>query len=451
MALGVGDRGNIDPKPRRVTVSAMSPPLRQLLEAAFNAGVRAVDARGAVARALQAADPAPHPGRCAVVATGKASPGMAQALVDWLHASGSAPTSGVIVAAEPVPPPHRGLPTLAGDHPIPGGRSETAAWAIGETIAAFTPDTDVHVAISGGSSALIAGPLDQLPMRDLVTTFELLLTSGLDIDAMNAVRKRITRWSAGRLAAALAPRRVWTWLLSDVPGDDPATIGSGPCSPDRWTAGEVHDVLQWSGMLSRLPPAVVPLLDRETFKSGDAVFRNVSVRIVADNATARDAAAAEARRLGALVHVERSWLDGEAAEQGRRIAAMIRHAPRRAALEVWVLGGETTVTIAGDPGKGGRAQELALAAAAELSGTGDDVALVAAGTDGRDGPTDAAGACVTGHTWRRLVEAGVDGHHALTRHDSYPALDAVGALLRTGPTGTNVTDLVIAARRTRAE
>ncbi len=428
----------------------MAPPLRLLLETVFDAGVRAVDARAALARALPAAGAAPDPSRCAVLATGKASPGMSQALVDWMRASGSEPVVGVIVAAEAVATPHPALRTAAGDHPIPGRRSAAAATAIGEMIAAIPTDADVHVAISGGSSALIAGPLDQLPIGDLTATFRLLLTSGLDIDAMNAVRKRITRWSAGRLAAALAPRRVWTWLLSDVPGDDPATIGSGPCSPDRWTARDVHAALQRSGVLSRLPATVMPLLERETLKAGDPAFRNVSVHIVADNATARDAAAAEARRLGASAHVDRAWLDGEASDQGRRIAAMIRAAPRRAGLEVWVLGGETTVTIKEAAGKGGRAQELALAAAAGLADLGDDVALLAAGTDGRDGPTDAAGACVTGTTWQHLFDAGVDGQRALARHDSYRALDAAGALWRIGATGTNVTDLVVAARRTPA-
>ncbi len=432
-------------------MSANPPSLTELLRASFDAGVHAVDATTATHRALERGGAAPGPRGAALIVTGKAASGMARALVEWLEAGGAAPSAGIIVAATPVEAPHPALRTAVGDHPIPGPGSVAAAAAIGDVVAALPADIDVQVAISGGSSSLIAGPVDGLGAGDMIATFRLLLTSGLDIDAMNAVRKRLTRWSAGRLAAALAPRRVRAWLLSDVQGDDPATIGSGPCSPDAWTTARVHDELRRTGLLSQLPAAVLPLLDAETLKAGDAVFRNVTVDVVADNATARDAAAREAQRRGAVVHVVTRYLDGEAAVEGRRIAELVRGAAPSDRLEVWVMGGETTVTITGNAGKGGRAQELALAAAEAWAGdgTGDEVALLAAGTDGRDGPTDAAGALVTGTTWQRIGSAGVDARRALAAHDTYRALDAAGALLRTGPTGTNVTDLVIAARRAR--
>jgi glycerate 2-kinase len=421
-------------------------PLSLLLRDCFAAGVRAARPDAALARALAAASPPPTARNCAVVSVGKAAGGLAKAMVDWLARSDAVPLAGVIVSSEQVTPPHPALRVLVGDHPIPHQRSEAAADAIGDVLASLPVDIDVHVAISGGTSSLIAGPLPGLSMDDVTATFSQLLSSGLAIDAMNAVRKRTTRWSAGRLAAAVAPRPVWGWLLSDVQGDDPAAIGSGPCSPDRWTASAVAQELRRIGALDALPPAVRAGLGNETLKPGDRVFDHVRVQIIADNATARDAAAAVARQRGARVHVDQAYLTGEAADEGRRLARLVRDAPASGETEVWVWGGETTVTITGKPGKGGRAQELALAAAQELDGADRDVELLAAGTDGRDGPTDAAGAIVDQRTWHRLSMSQGDGAEALRHHATYDALHAAGALLRTGPTGTNVTDLVIAAR-----
>jgi glycerate 2-kinase len=250
------------------------------------------------------------------------------------------------------------------------------------------------------------------------------------------------------------------FVVSDVIGDDLASIGSGPCVPDPATATEVRGLLEDAGLWERVPDAVRRELlaaesgeTAETPKPGDQAFARVTHDLIASNRLAVDAAAARAAALGLVPEVARAPLAGEAARAGERIAATLLqhcgrgeiaqhspHFPRRC----FVWGGETTVTL-GDmrPGIGGRCQELALAAARVLAGAPPRVALLAAGTDGRDGPTDAAGAIVDGATWSAIAHAGRDPARDLAAHDAYPALDAAAALIRTGLTGTNVMDVVI--------
>ena len=410
-----------------------------VLHRCYAAAVAAVQPATALHGPLQDIDPGNAP--CWIISAGKASHGMASAIVDWLADHGRVPGGGIVVAAEPATAAHPVLRTLVGDHPVPGAASARAAAAIAEVIAVMPPDAEVHVAISGGTSALVAGPLPPLTGDDMARTFAMLISSGLDIHEMNAVRKRVTRWSAGRLALALAPRRTHVWVISDVPGDDLGSIGSGPCTGDAWTSAAVGAMLADRGLLDPLPDAVRDAIGRETPKPNDPVLRAMAPRIVANNAAALAAAALAARRLGIDATLMANPLRGAAAAMGRAIAANMRLAATRPTVRIW--GGETTVTIAGDGGIGGRSQELALAAAGELRGA--DGLLLAAGTDGRDGPTDAAGALVSGATWDWIATAGRDPDADLRRHNSYPALDAVGALLRTGPSGTNVMDLAMAA------
>jgi hydroxypyruvate reductase len=417
-----------------------------------------------------------------IIAIGKAAPAMTAGAVSALAAAACAPVGGVVVGAderdaEMETPSHPSLRVLAGDHPVPGARSLAAADAIGEVVRCVRPDDRVLVLLSGGASSLAAAPATKgVTIEDLARLAELLLASGLDVAAMNAVRKRFARWGAGRLAAALAPARVHCLVVSDVIGDPLSVVGSGPCVGDPTTAGSVVARLEAAVMdrgatlWSAIPEAVRAYLERaargeeaETPKPDDASFRRVSVRVILNNADALTAAAARAFDHGIAPVEVRHALSGEASACGgliieqlvalrdrcRAVAAPAAGA-RRACL-IW--GGETTVTrratadgVESTPPSGGRCQELALAAARALYALGDDgagITLLAAGTDGRDGPTDAAGAIVDDATWECVRDAGRDPARDLACHDAHPALDAAGALLRTGLTGTNVMDVVI--------
>jgi hydroxypyruvate reductase len=258
------------------------------------------------------------------------------------------------------------------------------------------------------------------------------------------------------------------FAVSDVAGDDLASIGSGPCSPDPTTADRVLAILDVAGVTPLLPRSVIDLLERtrrgtapETPKPADAAFRNIETRVIASNRIAVEAAADAAFRGGFRVRVRRKPIAGEAAVCGAAIARRLLEAgeaagpwemlgtpgdPESAPRPIcYVAGGETTVTIRDPSGIGGRCQELALATARLLSEAASPrITVLAAGTDGRDGPTDAAGAIVDNSTWRRIRAVGRNPARDLERHDAYTALDAVAALVRTGPTSTNVADIVIA-------
>ena len=381
---------------------------RVLLRELFDAGVAAVDPGPAVSRALAAHEAprrAPH-----VFAIGKAAPAMATAAVAELAAHGLEPAGGIVVAADGGDGQVGLLPRVLGDHPVPGPRSFEAARAIGRAAAAVGRDDECWVLLSGGTSSLIGAPAPGVGPNQLVSTFRELLASGRAISDVNAVRRRMLRWGAGRLAEALAARHIRVLAVSDVPGDHPGDIGSGPCTPD----------------------ADAPEDGRITFE------------IVARNADAIIGAESRAHEYGLEVVVG-APLAGEARRTGEELARellAIRAALAPGRKACLIRGGETTVTLQGATGMGGRSQELALAAAHTLAGV-DGIVVLAAGTDGRDGPTDAAGAYVHGGTWAAIAEAGMDPAATLVAHDCHRALEAVGALLRTGPTGTNVMDLAI--------
>jgi hydroxypyruvate reductase len=326
------------------------------------------------------------------------------------------------------------------------------------------------VLVSGGATSLIAGPLRGMSESELTQIFELLLASGLDINAVNAIRRRFTRWGGGRLALAIAPAAAYCLAVSDVPGDDLAAIGSGPSVPDPTTADEVLDLLEDAKLLDRLPKSfkryaldVSRGAEPETPKAGHPAFAHGAAHVIANNRGALDAAAERARALGAAaVYVVDAPLVGEAASRGEAIAkwllelrAKSEGATTAAAPRIAIWGGETTVTLrpAGQrrgatPAvpPGGRCQELALAAAQALHAAGEratGITLLAAGTDGRDGTTDAAGAFADATTWTAIHAAGIDPAASLVHHDSHGALSAARALFSPGPTGTNVMDVVI--------
>lgn len=440
------------------------PPPRALLADLYAAAVAAVAPGPALTAALAELETEPAR-RVWILGLGKAAHPMATAAVAALRARSAEPAGGVIVAPAEAPPPQPALIVRAGDHPEPGPRSLAAAAALGAVAARVRPEDEVWVLLSGGATSLVAAPIDGVAPAELADLYALLLGSGLDIAAMNAIRKRFSRWGAGRLATALAPARVRVFVVSDVIGDDLAAIGSGPCAPDRTTAAEVRARLTSAGLWERLPQSIARALaavDRglapETPKPGDPVFATVDTRIVANNRSALSAAAARASALGIVPALMDAALAGEATRAGRRIASELGSyrppddlQPAEADRPICLIwGGETTVTLgSAHAGRGGRCQELALAAAGTLGERrlpGGRMALLAAGTDGRDGPTDAAGAIVDDHTWERIRRTGRDPERDLAAHDAYPALDAAGALLRTGLTGTNVMDIVIGLR-----
>jgi hydroxypyruvate reductase len=428
----------------------------------FSAAVEAVEPRRALERAFdRESDPPAR--RTWILSFGKAAHPMADAAVARLGSAGLDATGGLVIATEPGPSPGSGIEVVVGDHPLPGPGSLAAAEALENTIRNVRLGDDVLVLISGGASSLLAAPVRGISPADLEATFSAMLRSGLDIHDVNRVRKRISRWAAGRLAAALSHANVRVYAVSDVAGDDVASIGSGPCSPDSTTAVRVRAMLDVAGLIPMVPRSVIDLLDRtergmvpETPKPGDAAFRTVETHVVASNRVAVEAAADAAVREGFRTFVRKKPIMGEAAVCGVAIAEHVLEtgdaagpwealgtaaAPRPIC---WIAGGETTVTIREPAGAGGRCQEMALAAAGALAGGAKRVTILAAGTDGRDGPTDAAGALVDNDTWSRIEEAGRDPKQDLDEHDAYPALDAAGALVRTGPTGTNVADLVLA-------
>lgn len=405
-------------------------------------------------------------------ALGKAAHQMAAAAITSLQRSLHTIAGGVIVAPELAASPYATVTALKGDHPLPGRHSFTAADKIGETAAGMRSDDVAIVLMSGGATSLIAAPLRGMAESDLGQLFELLLGSGLDIRAMNAVRKRFTRWGAGRLALALAPARTYAYVMSDVLGDDPADVGSGPCTPDPNTVKDVVALLQSSGILPKLSPAMRDYLTSvargvipESPKQTHPAFAHVSTRIIGSNRLALDAVVAYAASISLDIDLMTSPLQGDAARSGSAVAAALlqRAQDGRPGCIVW--GGETTVQLTppapvftgrgaptleipvpGVPPSGGRCQELALAAAKALAQGGDaarHITLLAAGTDGRDGPTDSAGAFADASTWPAIRDTGRDPDLALQRHDSHAALGSVGALLARRHTGTNVMDVVL--------
>jgi hydroxypyruvate reductase len=399
--------------------------------------------------ALPAGGPAPW-----ILALGKAALPMAKAAVAALGERGVEPAGGLIVPPAAASSPHPRLRIVPGDHPEPGARSLAAAEALGEVAARASAGGEVWVLLSGGTTSLLGAPVEGITPAELTEVYALLLGSGLDITAMNRIRKRFSRWGGGRLALALAPALVHVYLVSDVIGDDLAAIGSGPCVPDPSTARDVRDLLERSRLWERLPDSARRQVreacdgtNAETPKPGHPAFARVTHELIASNGLALEAAARRAAELGLAPVVENTPLAGEASAAGASVAATLLQdyagpsIPQRGC-RIW--GGETTVTLGETaPGLGGRCQELALSAARALAGSPPGVALLAAGTDGRDGPTDAAGAIIDGATWSAIAAAGRDPARDLAAHDAYRALDAAGALLRPGLTGTNVMDVVI--------
>lgn len=385
-----------------------------------------------------------------VVGAGKASAAMAQGVEAVL---GKRIAGGAITVKYGHGAKLRYVAITEAGHPVPDEQGIAGARRIAD-IADGAGSGDLVVAVvSGGASALLVQPADGIHLAEKQETTRLLLASGASIHEINAVRKHLSALKGGQLARRSAPARVLALLLSDVIGDDLDVIGSGPAAPDGSTFGDALGVLDRYRLRSRVPAAVLDRLERgmrgdiaETPKPGDPLFKHVQNLVVGSNALAVREAARMARSLGYRPLVLTTSLDGEAREQARMLVAIARESQltgRPAKPPLCLLaGGETVVTLRGG-GKGGRNQEFALAAALAARGM-EGICLLAGGTDGNDGPTDAAGAIVTGNSVARGEALGHSAEHFLANNDSYSYFTQTGELLNTGPTGTNVMDLYAA-------
>ncbi|RPI22412.1 MAG: DUF4147 domain-containing protein, partial [Chloroflexota bacterium] len=304
--------------------------------------------------------------------------------------------------------------------------------------------------ISGGGSALMTAPESGIELEDLRSLTSTLLACGANINEINALRKHLDILKGGGLARLATPARVATLILSDVVGDPLDVIASGPTVADKATFKEAYGVLEQYGLEDRTPPAIISRLKKglrgeiaETPKEGDRIFSCVQNLIVGSNLQAAQAALSAAETEGFHTLLLTTYLQGEARQAGRVLAALARqigpNGPSITRPACLISGGETTVTVTGN-GLGGRNQEVALGAVKDLDGL-RNIALVSLATDGGDGPTDAAGAVVTGETMHRARALGLKPKEYLARNDSYHFFDALGDLLRPGPTQTNVNDL----------
>ena len=409
----------------------------------------------AVARALPAhtlgrwlpAPPDTARGRTLVIGAGKAGGAMAAA-VDALWPAGE-PLSGLVITRyHHVPPAYRAQPgrieVVEASHPVP----DAAGLAATQRIVALTRGLSEHdlvlCLISGGGSALLSLPAAGLSLEDKRTVNQALLRSGAAIDEMNTVRKHLSAIKGGRLAALCAPARVVTLLISDVPGDDPQVIASGPTVPDTSTCADALAICQRYGL--QLPPAALAGLQSgafETPKPGDPIFQRHVTQLIATPQQSLEAAAELARSAGVAAHILSDEIEGESRDVGKVHAALARAVAQRnqpfAKPCVLLSGGETTVTVRSSQGKGGRASEFLMGCAIALQGR-EGVYVLAADTDGIDGVEDNAGAIVTPSTLARAAALGMKAPEYLDRNDGYRFFQALGDLVSPGPTFTNVND-----------
>ena len=427
---------------------------RARLERVLRAALAAVDPEVAVRRALQstqgrlsiAGRALPDGAALVVLAAGKAAAAMARAAEE---VAGDRIRAGLVVTKQGHGLPLGRLRLLETAHPFPDARGEAAAREALALVAAAQREDCLLVLLSGGASALWSCPLPGLCREDLTGATRALLECGADIEETNAVRKHLTALSGGRLAARAACSRIEVLAISDVPGDRLDVIGSGPCAPDSSSFADALAVLARRGIRDAVPESVRMFLERgangpveETLEPGDPRLAGVRHTIVARNADALAAAADAAAAEGWHPVLLGPVLRGEARDMAARLVSLASSiSSRRPAC--LIAGGETVVTVRGT-GRGGRNQELALAAALAMADRGERrLAILAAGSDGSDGPTDAAGAFADFGTLERAARCGLEAERALANNDAYSFFSREGGLLVTGPTRTNVMDLAL--------
>ena len=389
--------------------------------------------------------------RIIVVGAGKASARMAASLERIL---GERIDDGLVITADGYEVPTERIVIVEASHPVPDERGLAATQRIAQLVDDAGETDLVIVLISGGGSALLTLPAPGIALYDLASVNEQLLRSGAAIEEVNTVRKHLSQLKGGKLAARAFPATVISLVLSDVAGDPLEVIASGPTVADKTSYADAERILRDYGLWERIPPSVRKHIERglngaiaETPKPGDGVFSRVTTKIIASGRDAAEAALSEAEALGYHVLLLTTTLQGEAREIGKILAAIAREeltSSRPLPLPALVVAaGETTVTVTGR-GKGGRNQEVALSAALGIRGIPGAV-IASVGTDGRDGPTDAAGGIVDGETISNMHQHGIDPAKSLANNDSYHALARSGDLLITGPTGTNVADICLIA------
>jgi hydroxypyruvate reductase len=403
------------------------------------AGIAAVDpgdlVRGALA--TQHLD-----GDITLVAVGKAAGPMAAAAIAALAGT---VRQGVVISPELVKLSSARIAGFVGGHPVPNQRGADGAREIARLVRGLRPGETLLCLLSGGASSLMTLPPDGISVADVAAIASALMRAGATIQELNCVRKHLDQLKGGRLAVLASPARVVALVLSDVVGDSLDTIASGPTVADPTTVANAVAVLQRHGVWEQAPPSVRAHLERaddESPKPGDPGLARAVNRIIGSNATAATAARDQARNMGYLATVVTTSLIGEANEIGADIVRQTREECNRTGKRVaLIFAGETTVTVKGS-GAGGRNQELALGAAIAMDGI-SGMAVASLGTDGIDGPTDAAGAVADGESAARARALGLDPRATLVANDSHTFWKALGALIRTGPTGTNVMDIVV--------
>jgi len=431
---------------------------KKTLEDIFTAGVKAVDPERAVQKYVRRQGNQLFVGDCSyildtyrrifLIGAGKGTAPMAKALEDIL---GERLTKGLIIVKYGHGIPLEKTQILEAAHPIPDDAGLRATEELLKLAQECTKEDLILCAFSGGGSALLPAPLFPITLDQKQATTRLLLECGATIDEINAIRKHLSRSKGGWLAKEAYPATIVSLLLSDVIGDRLDVIASGPTVPDESTYSDCIEIIDRYKISDRLPKSVTDYFIKgaagslpETPKPGDPVFSNVQNLIVGNNRKSLLAAQERALSLGYNTIILSSQIEGEAREVARVFGAIGKEISQ-ANLPISppaciIAGGETTVTIQGR-GKGGRSQELALACAIAIDGW-EGISLLSAGTDGTDGPTDAAGAIVNGTTCKRARQTNLYPRDFLLANDSYTFFESLGGLLKTGPTRTNVMDII---------
>jgi hydroxypyruvate reductase len=384
------------------------------------------------------------PGRILVLGAGKAAASLALSLEETL---GERITSGRIVVKHGHGLPLRRIVVEEGGHPLPDSGSQSGTRRLIEDLKDTRADDRVFFVLTGGASALLAAPAAGLTLEDKIETTRLLLRSGATIQEINTVRKHLSAVKGGHLVELIHPAQALTLIVSDVVGDDLSSIGSGPTAPDPSTFSDCLEILRRRDLAKGAPERVLKRLEEgargavsETPKPGDPLFARVRNLILASNRLSIEAAAARAHAHGFATEVFAHDMVGSTHDTARAFASRLLELAGKGPFAL-LAGGETTLEVKGK-GEGGRNQEFALVAARAIEGRGH-IVILSAGTDGTDGPTDAAGALVDGRTLTTARSKGLDPDAFLENNDSYNFFNELGDLLRTGPTGTNVMDLVI--------
>jgi hydroxypyruvate reductase len=394
----------------------------RIISSAFNA----IHAGEAVKRFVNA-NPIPPAKRAFAFGLGKAAAAMTSALAD------SIPLEDILIVTKHAPTIYpQNAAVILGDHPIPGEGSLAAGRAALKFVSQLTPDDLLVCLISGGGSALMSAPI--IPLEELQKLTSALLANGARIGQINTIRRHLDLLKGGGLAQSANGAKIISLILSDVVGDSLETIASGPTAPDPTTKEDAIEVVgQFSSIVHEM---------RETLKPSDPIFKNVQNHIVASNDIALSAAKAQAEQEGFYAEIIYSGLQGEASEIGKHLAEKLKEADKKYPRPFCLLaGGEMTVTLK-QHGKGGRNQETVLSAVNELRHM-KDVMFISIATDGEDGPTDAAGAVATHETLQRAESLRLDDQLHLKENNAYRFFDPLGDLIKPGPSGTNVNDIIL--------